>query len=152
MVRTHVTVDAKNMKNKKSRTIKLNSDAVKVLTSHCKQLIKNGLPMTAPLFISREMDRKENSDGLISRVVKALSRFQVNNILKSLAEFAGVDSTRISSHSFRKTFAKAIYIASGKDLTKVQYALGHSSITITIKYLMFAISELDNLVDGLSYE
>ncbi len=152
VVRTHVTVDAKNMKNKKSRTIKLNSDAVKVLTTHCKQLIKQGLSLDAPLFISREMDRKPNKDGVICRTVKALTRFQVNNVLKLLAELAGVDTTRVSTHSFRKTFAKAIYIASGKDLTKVQYALGHSSITITIKYLIFAISEIDTLVEGLSYE
>jgi integrase len=152
VVRTHVTVAAKNMKNKKARTIKLNSDAVKVLTTHCKQMIKNGAALTAPLFPSSQMDRKPNADGVISRVAKSLSRFQVHHILKTLADLAGVDSTGVSSHSFRKTFAKAIYIASGKDLTKVQYALGHSSITITIKYLMFAISELDNLVDGLSYE
>lgn len=155
VVRTHVTVAAKNMKNKKARTIKLNSDAVKVLTSYCKQLIKAGFSLTDPLFISTQKETKLcviNGIEKICKIAKALSRFQVNRIFKELAEMAGVDSTGVSTHSFRKTFAKSIYIASGKDLTKVQYALGHSSITITIKYLMFAITELDNLVDSITYE
>lgn len=152
VVRSHVTVEAKNMKNNKSRSVKLNSDTVKVLTSLCKSLIKAGFSLSDPLFISRETVKKENGAGKIAKFAKALSRFQVNNILKSLAELACVDTTRVSTHTMRKTFAKAIYIASGKDLTKVQYALGHSSITITIKYLMFAISEIDSLVDTLNYE
>lgn len=152
VVRSHVTVDAKSMKNKKSRSVKLNSDTVKILTSLCKLLIKAGFSSNDPLFISRETVRKDDGNGHIRKFAKALTRFQVNNILKVLADLAHVDTTRVSSHSMRKTFAKAIYIASGKDLTKVQYALGHSSITITIKYLMFAISEIDNLVEGLTYE
>jgi len=154
-VRSHVTVAAGNMKNKKSRTIRLNSDAVKILTLWCKYLAKQGYTSDTPLFISREKNRMPvliNGISKICEVAKAITRCQANNILKTLAELAGVDTTRVSSHSFRKTFAKGIYIASGRDLTKVQYALGHSSITITIKYLMFAISEIDSLVEGLSYE
>jgi len=154
-VRSHVTVSANNMKNKKSRTIRLNSDAVKILTLWCKELIKQGFSSDSPLFISREKSRVSilvNGISKICEVAKAITRCQANNILKELAELAGVDTTRVSSHSFRKTFAKGIYLASGRDLTKVQYALGHSSITITIKYLMFAISEIDSLVEGLSYE
>jgi site-specific recombinase XerD len=154
-VRSHVTVAANNMKNKKSRTIRLNSDAVKILTLWCKELAKQGYTSDSPLFISREKTRMSvliNGVAKMCEVAKAITRCQANNILKELAELAGVDTTRVSSHSFRKTFAKGIYIASGRDLTKVQYALGHSSITITIKYLMFAISEIDSLVEGLSYE
>lgn len=155
VVRSHVTVAARHMKNKKARTIKLNSDAVKILTTYCKSLIKAGFSLNDPLFISTQKETKLcviNGIEKICKIAKALSRFQVNRIFKELAELAGVDSTGISSHTFRKTFAKSIYIASGKDLTKVQYALGHSSITITIKYLMFAITELDNLVDSITYE
>jgi len=154
-VRSHVTVAASNMKNKKSRTIRLNSDAVKILTLWCKHLIKQGYTGDTPLFISRQTEQKQvfvQGIQKVCAVAKALTARRVNYILKELAELAGVDTTRVSTHSFRKTFAKGIYLASGRDLMKVQYALGHASITTTIKYLMFAISEIDSLVEGLSYE
>jgi len=154
-VRTHVTVEARNMKNNKSRTIKLNSDAAKVLLLWCKELIKQCFTPDDPLFVSRETLKKPvmvNGVEKICTVFKALSSRQVNNILKTLADLAGIDTARLSSHSFRKTFAKAIYLVSGRDLTRVQYALGHSSVTTTIKYLLFAITEIDTLVEGISYE
>jgi integrase len=61
----------------------------------------------------------------------------------------GIDSTRISPHSLRKTFARAVYDASGNDLVRTQKVVQHKSPLTTARYLESTQSELDDFVLGL---
>ncbi len=56
-------------------------------------------------------------------------------IIKKTAVAAGLDATRISTHSLRKTYASELYEHSGHDLRACQICLGHSDIGSTIKYI-----------------
>jgi len=61
-----------------------------------------------------------------------ISRIRVFNIVKQLAEKAGIDKN-ISPHTFRHSFATHL-IEGGADLRAVQEMLGHESITTTEIY------------------
>jgi integrase len=80
---------------------------------------------------------------------RAITRTQVHRILKALCRDCGIDSTRISSHSLRKFFVRAVYDASGHDLVRTQRIVQHSSPLTTARYLESTQSELDNLVLGI---
>jgi len=61
-------------------------------------------------------------------------------------EACGIDATRVSTHSLRKTFARRIYVASGHDLITTQRLMGHTSPLTTSRYLETNSDELDRLV------
>lgn len=76
----------------------------------------------------------------------AMNRSQAFRVLVGACEAVGIDSTRISTHSLRKTFVARIYAASGRDLIKTQRALGHCSPITTARYLETDSADLDRLV------
>ncbi len=77
---------------------------------------------------------------------RPLHRSQVHRILQDACLAAGVNATRVSTHSLRKTFVRAVYDASGKDIVLCQRTVGHQSVTTTARYLDSTQSELDDLV------
>jgi len=81
---------------------------------------------------------------------RPLHRSQAHRILVSACEECGVDTTRISTHSLRKTFVRAVYDASGHDVIKTMKVVNHSSPVITARYLENTETELDDLVLGLA--
>jgi integrase len=58
----------------------------------------------------------------------------------------GIDVTRISTHSLRKTFVGRIYRASNHDLIATQRIVGHTSPTTTARYLETDSAQLDALM------
>lgn len=68
----------------------------------------------------------------LNRFGKSLSRISVFNIIKDLAEKAGINK-EISPHTFRHSFATHL-VEAGADLRAVQEMLGHASITTTEIY------------------
>jgi len=66
-------------------------------------------------------------------------------ILKSAARRAGLDE-RVATHSMRKSFAKAVYQNSGRDIILTQKALGHRAITTTSRYLESTDQEVTDAV------
>lgn len=81
---------------------------------------------------------------------RPLYRAQAHDILKDACLACGIDETRISTHSLRKTFVRAVYDASGHNLIRTQHIVGHSSPVVTAHYLKSTQSELDELILGLS--
>lgn len=81
---------------------------------------------------------------------RPLHRSQAHRILVQACEECGIDTTRISTHSLRKTFVRAVYDASGHDIIRTMKAVQHSSPVITARYLENTETELDELVLGLS--
>jgi site-specific recombinase XerD len=138
-IHSHVTVKASNTKNGVGRTVLLNSDAKKALATLVEWLKSKGMGDNCPLFLSRKCD-KFNGD-----CAKAISRQQAHRIIKDL--FALINEFgNVSTHTLRKTFAKAIYDATGK-IELVQIALGHRSISSTISYLLFDTDKIDNVIN-----
>lgn len=80
---------------------------------------------------------------------RPLHRSQAHRILVDACEECGIDTARVSTHSLRKTFVRAVYDASGHDIIRTMRVVNHSSPTITARYLENTETELDDLVLGL---
>jgi integrase len=81
---------------------------------------------------------------------RPISRTQAHRVIKGICRECGIDVTRISTHSLRKSFVRAVYDASGHDLLRTQRIVQHQSPLTTARYLESTQSELDDLVLGLS--
>ncbi|OIQ86978.1 tyrosine recombinase XerC [mine drainage metagenome] len=81
---------------------------------------------------------------------RPIHRVQAHRILVRLCRACGVDVSRVSTHSLRKTFVRAVYDASRFDLIRTQRIVGHSSPLITARYLESCQSDLDEVVLGLA--
>lgn len=75
-----------------------------------------------------------------------LDRGQAYRAIVRACDACGIDSTRISTHSCRKRFAKQMFLASGKSIWITSKLLGHRSVTTTAFYLEADTEELDRLV------
>ncbi|MFP5081608.1 site-specific tyrosine recombinase XerD [Pedobacter sp. JCM 36344] len=77
--------------------------------------------------------KKDNEDYIfLNRLGTSMSRVSIFNMVKELAERAGIKKI-VSPHTFRHSFATHL-IDGGADLRAVQEMLGHSSITTTEVY------------------
>lgn len=76
---------------------------------------------------------------------RPISRHQAHRIISNVADKAGLRG-KVSSHSLRKGYARKLYEKSGKDLHKVQIALGHASMNSTVYYLGTKEEEVNNLI------
>ena len=112
-----VKVFKRHIKDKKeSREIPLHSHAAEVLAEYMPTL-ETG---TTVLFPSARGTR--------------LTRFSAHKIFKDAFAAAGLKGN-LATHSMRKTFAKKVYDALGRDLVATRDALGHSHISTTVEYL-----------------
>jgi site-specific recombinase XerD len=140
VIHSHVTVKASNTKTKQGRTVLLNSDAKKALSALVIWLKAKGLDANAPLFVSRK-----HVNGYA-----AISRQQAHKLLKDLFAAIG-EFGNVSTHTLRKTFAKAIYEATGGKIELVQIALGHAAITSTVSYLSFNTQSIDDAINRMRF-
>jgi len=123
-------------KGKKTRQIPLNDQAREVITELIEWKKSQGerLLPNAPLFASRKGNNR-------------LSRYQVHRILKESFQSSEC-SGKVSTHSLRKSFAKALLV-SGNNLRAIQILLGHTSLATTEKYLAVSPDELTRAVNSL---
>lgn len=81
-----------------------------------------------PLFVSCEGD----DDGY----ARPLSREQARTIIMATFEKAGIrNDGRLGTHTLRKTWARNVYDAAGKDIMVLRDALGHADIGTSQRYL-----------------
>lgn len=73
----------------------------------------------------------------------------VRTHLKTICAYLNIDASNVSTHSFRKMFAKRVYEKMGNDLLAAQKALGHTSIKSTIHYLDSCDTQVDNAIRDL---
>jgi integrase/recombinase XerD len=125
-------------KGKKTRQITLNDPAKEVITELIRWKVnqEEDLSPSAPLFASRKGNGR-------------LSRVQVHRILKESFQSSEC-SGRVSTHSLRKSFAKALLL-SGNNLRAIQILLGHTSLATTEKYLAVSPDELTQAVNSLGF-
>lgn len=93
------------------------------------------------------LERYIESDWLGDRRIFDISRTTAHRIIKRAVESARIEG-RVSTHSMRKTFAKRVYHALGKDLVNTQRAMGHASVSSTISYLNFDQDAIDKAILG----
>jgi integrase len=67
----------------------------------------------------------------------------VHKLLKEAAEMIGIDKSKVSCHTTRKTAGWFFYLDSGKDLVKTQNFLGHRDPKETLVYLMINDEEVN---------
>ena len=129
-----VYVERKHMKKKlEGRAIPLHQDAKDALNVWIKELEKAGKAGPSnPLFRSRKGQR-------------AITRVQAFRVLTEVYEANGLMG-KLGTHSMRKTFADRIYDRLGRDLIKVQRALGHRCINSTVSYLSFREEEITEAI------
>ena len=78
----------------------------------------------------------------------AMSRVQGWHVIKNAAQSAGLDATRLASHSLRKTFASNMWQSSfvATDMAKMARLLGHENYSNTLKYIEFLDDSLERAV------
>ena len=79
----------------------------------------------------------------------AVSACQIWRSINKAMQELGFDTNRVGTHSCRKTFALKVYEALGKDVARLQYALGHRWITSTQAYISFAEKDVDDTIRSL---
>lgn len=114
-------------KGGKERIIPLNPTALKLL----KELTKN--QQSQWVFPGRTLD-------------KHLSTRQLNNIIKKIAEAAGVNN--ITPHKFRHSFCSILF-ENGADIKTIQDMAGHASVNTTNLYTKIAINR--NIKEYMKY-
>lgn len=136
-----IHVQKQNMKKKQSRA------PVQYSTTINKYLLDwiNALGSTNsldPLFQSQKDRDGEKSAITVRSAIR---------IFKTMYKQANIlDEANVGTHSMRKTFAKKVYIATGKDLLKTQKIMGHKNIDSTTKYLATCDSELNDISSNIS--
>lgn len=123
-------------KRGKIRTVKLNSSAQKAVKELLQKRKKQGATLKDFLFVGA--GRKTH-----------LTRQMAWLLVKKLAKSVLGTAKRISTHSFRKTFATRIYELT-KDVMLVKDALDHASVSTTQCYIA-GFSLTDELLESLDF-
>ena len=79
-----------------------------------------------------------------------MDRSAVFRVLTEACRRCGIDTTRISTHSLRKTFVGRIYKASNHDLIATQRIVGHTNPATTARYLETDSAQLDALMRAVA--
>lgn len=82
---------------------------------------------------------------------RPMARFHAYRILVEACTACGIETARVSNHSYRKTFAQSCYQRT-HDLLLTQAAIGHSSPITTALYIRTSQSAVDAVVRGLTAE
>jgi integrase len=126
-------------KTKKSRTIKINAQ----LQKHIRNCYESIKPVTLdqPIFLSQK------------KTTYSIQR--VNVLLKEIKVCYNLKIKNFSSHTFRKTFGRQVFEASGTNaelsIVKLSQLFNHSNPAVTRRYLGISQKELLDTYDMLSF-
>lgn len=129
-----VTVHKRNTKGKQQgRSMPLNKAAKSALLPWVKRMLADGYGPETPLFF------------VIRKGVKRLRRQHAWQIIHDACMKAGLLG-KLGTHTLRKSFADRIYDLLGRDLVRLQKALGHKWVSSTAAYVSFKDEELTNAI------
>lgn len=135
-----VTVLKRNTKGKtEGKTVPLHEDARVAIDTYLRLFPGKNVD---PLF------RSKRRRGVCGRLEKSV----FHKALKKAVSRAGINANSVATHSMRKTFAKNIFEATGRDLMMLQIALAHKSIDSTVRYLQIDREKVWNAIKGIKGE
>lgn len=91
---------------------------------------------------ARETVRPGHATLFITRDGRPLNRRHAHKQLERLGTRAGIEGIRVSPHTFRHTFATA-FLRRGGDALALQRLLGHTSLTMTNRYVNACDEDLE---------
>lgn len=81
---------------------------------------------------------------------KAIDRTRAWQIIQEAKVCKHIDG-KVGTHCMRKTYANKMYDALGKDLVRLQKALGHQYVNTTAQYISFREEDIDEAVSNLTF-
>lgn len=126
-------------KVKKNRYITINDAVIDAVTLYLKSLNDQGITCKLDDYLFRS----ESNHG--SNQNRPMTRMSVDRILKGIAREVGL-STRVSTHTLRKTFGYHQMVMSGNDPRKLlllQKMFGHSTAAQTLDYIGITSEEIE---------
>lgn len=143
MFRTSFPILEKKTRNtrkvKRNRYITINDAVVDAVTLYLKNMNDQGTPCRMDDYLFKS----ESSNG--RNLNRAMSRMSVDRILKGIAAEVGL-STKVSTHTLRKTFGYHQMVMSGNDPRKLlllQKMFGHSTAAQTLDYIGITSEEIE---------
>lgn len=121
---------------KKPKKVTINNKAKQVIERRFKQYPNHE-------FLFQSDSKRNELNGVVKPIDRCTVTRQFKRIGNEISKFRKV-RLRFTSHSMRKTKARALYDA-GVPLEKICQMLGHSSPEVTMRYLGITDEELDEL-------
>lgn len=125
-------------KVKRNRYITINDAAIDAITMYIKAMTESGKEIHMDDYLFRSESNRSTSN-------KPLGRSYVDRLLKDIAREVGI-STKVSTHTLRKTFGYHQMVMSGNDPRKLlllQKIFGHSSAAVTLDYIGITNEEIE---------
>lgn len=145
VVLPRLAIAPRNMKGGygRTRTVPILPTLRRALERHLHVLSRRyELTPDLPLFLSRQSEPNGSA--------RALSREQAHRIVHRAFRRAGItDDGRLGTHSLRKTWARATYLACNRDIHVLRAALNHSSVTVSERYLEVDSDELERAMHAI---
>lgn len=116
-------------KGSKHRTVSFGRTAARSLWNYLRE---DPREPESPLFLS---DRGTGSGG-------PMTRSGLLQLMERLGARAGIQATRCSPHTFRHTFAVS-FLRNGGNVFTLQQILGHTSLTMTNRYVALAQADIE---------
>ncbi|SRR6266487_33591 len=91
------------------------------------------------VHVYRQPESATNTTLFINRFGNALTPSGIDQLLYELEKKTGITGVRVSAHTFRHTFAR-MFLENGGEIYKLSLLLGHSSVTVTERYLKDFVS------------
>ena len=135
-------------KGNKERIAPLNKSAISSLENYLELRLQMGCENSKWLFPGHFRTKKIGKLGERESlpIDQPLTRQRFHQMLKELADLAGIDKKRVSPHVIRHSFASHL-LNHGADLRVLQELLGHSDISTTQIYTHILDSKLKDLVN-----
>ena len=137
---TRETFSIREKKTKKQRSIKVNKDLKEIIQRIVKKT--NVIDLNKQIFINRFG-------------TKPMDKSYVNLKLKEIMKLYRIKvDGNISTHTFRKTLGRRVMEVnnySNESLVLLMELFGHSSMSITKRYLGIREQEIHNVYDSLSF-
>lgn len=125
----------------KLEDINLDQGIIKVMGKGAKERLVRIGKETQRAMLKYLLQRNDNLDCLwVSEERRPLNAEGIQTMIRRLGKRAGITGTRCSPHTFRHTFGTSA-LKLGADIRDVQTLLGHSTLTMTLKYVSTVNSE-----------
>lgn len=117
---------------------------VRIKKTNSFKIIKLNTPLLRDLHTyTKDMEEDER--------IFPFQRQWSHKLIKWVTDFVGLDKSRYSMHTTRKTSGWFFYVNSGYDVVKTMHFLGHRDTKETMAYLMIHEDEVNQQLSGMNW-